>query len=840
MLKITHNKSLLSKIGTRLELRDPNKAALEAIVSQMSDHNDSFNEMVCDLATGVGKTYILAGLIEYLAEQGARNILIMTPGKTVQRKTVENFTIGHSRSIKNLSVDPVIVTPKNFKRGEIGDALHNKDQLKLFIFNVHQFTEPNESDSKGTYEINEYIGSGLYEHLKGLDDLYVVADEHHTYNKSAEKFSGAVRGLNARALVGLTATPDEGDKDKIIFQYSLAEAIAAGYVKVPTVTFRSDGRRDEDVQLADACLVLEAKEQKYQEFCDQNTKHKRVKPLLFVVCKDVADAKRISARLSEKDFLGDEESVLCITNDATMAENERLENVEDPRSTVRAIVSVNILREGWDVKSVGVLLAFRALASETLTEQVMGRGLRLPFGERVGVPLIDQLDIIAHESYVELLKSKGSLLKSLMPTESERATAITVMPEIEEDEEQSGEQTGSKLGIFLPQVPSKPYPVDVPVDLNDGEEFGSLPPEAFRRTEETAVTVFQNMDEVQDSLEKAVHPVTRTQGIDPVWFPRLVHELSEANFQLSDIQSVDLQMKGRLFSKNLRDIFLKRQSIEVSETLDITNKDQETLEAAVYAPLSVETVRARLAKAVSMNKAVYNNHNDPAVKRVVREFLIGAGVTDNSVKHEGWTERRMSDAAKGIGEVIGSTVKKQADTRVAKWDVRLVTPEELSRPTQEIIDYRYASKDIKKNAYNGWSKSATTVVQFDAKSTEYELAKIFDTSSAIQSWFRLNLSYEVSIDTEDGRGYYPDFIVVAKDGTHYLVEGKSDDATISRKVKNDRKAAQKWMNRVESEEPFEGCPVWQYLFVTEAHIKSANGSWEVIKDYGSVQIGSDE
>src|SRR5690606_3813377 len=81
---------------------------------------------------------------------------------------------------------------------------------------------------------------------------------------------------------------------------------------------------------------------------------------------------------------------------------------------VRAIVSVSKLKEGWDVKNIGVIVAFRALASETLTEQVLGRGLRLPFGERTGLGPIDQVDIVAHEKYTELLRNKDLLLQKLI------------------------------------------------------------------------------------------------------------------------------------------------------------------------------------------------------------------------------------------------------------------------------------------------------------------------------------------------------------------------------------------------------------------------------------------
>lgn len=54
-----------------------------------------------------------------------------------------------------------------------------------------------------------------------------------------------------------------------------------------------------------------------------------------------------------------------------------LENIDLPNSPVLAVVSVNKLKEGWDVKNIAVIVTLRAMASEVLTQQTMGRGLRL-------------------------------------------------------------------------------------------------------------------------------------------------------------------------------------------------------------------------------------------------------------------------------------------------------------------------------------------------------------------------------------------------------------------------------------------------------------------------------
>src|SRR6266550_182743 len=83
----------IEAVAARLDLRRPNKEALESIVFEIGQHYGIDREpppfeAVVDSATGVGKTYILAATIEYLAEDGVRNFAVITPGRTILEKTV--------------------------------------------------------------------------------------------------------------------------------------------------------------------------------------------------------------------------------------------------------------------------------------------------------------------------------------------------------------------------------------------------------------------------------------------------------------------------------------------------------------------------------------------------------------------------------------------------------------------------------------------------------------------------------------------------------------------------------------------------------------------------------
>ena len=83
----------IERIASSLDLRRPNREALESIVWTTWHHFASGRaapfEGVVDSATGVGKTYIMAAALDYLAGDGVRNFAVICPGRTILNKTVE-------------------------------------------------------------------------------------------------------------------------------------------------------------------------------------------------------------------------------------------------------------------------------------------------------------------------------------------------------------------------------------------------------------------------------------------------------------------------------------------------------------------------------------------------------------------------------------------------------------------------------------------------------------------------------------------------------------------------------------------------------------------------------
>ncbi len=80
------------------------------------------------------------------------------------------------------------------------------------------------------------------------------------------------------------------------------------------------------------------------------------------------------------------------------------ESYDEPTEIV---IHVNMLKEGWDVTNLYTIVPLRAANARTLIEQSIGRGLRLPYGRKTGVDVVDRLNIIAHDKFQEVVDEAG-------------------------------------------------------------------------------------------------------------------------------------------------------------------------------------------------------------------------------------------------------------------------------------------------------------------------------------------------------------------------------------------------------------------------------------------------
>jgi type III restriction enzyme len=800
---LDYDPSLVESIGAAMDLRRPNLEALDAVAKHVVPGDG--REVIADLATGVGKTYLAAALIDYLAQQGVRNVLIVVPGSTILRKTIRNFTPGDDKFVPGAEMEPLLVTNENFARAAIGDSLHDARKLKVFLFTVQTLISPSAKTARKTYEDNESIGDALYSHLQNTEDLVVIVDEHHVVREKAKRFNAAVHDLGARAVVGLTATPDATDvaAGKVVYRYPLAAAIADRLVKIPVVVYRADGRKDLQTQLADACSLRAAKEPVWAAFA-QAAERDLVHPVLFVVAQTIADAQSIASELRRDDLLPGEDAVLLVTGESPESDLEQLERVESADSPVRAIVSVDKLKEGWDVRNVAVIMADRALASDTLTEQILGRGLRLPFGRRTDLGAIDQVDIVAHESYATLLRNKDALAEKLVGTlATTPGPSGASVPDVQID--------FSGLDSTDADDPSSGFKATaMPPGTNGAIELSGLGAAEILHAQE------QSAHETQATADvMAVGAVMPRNDFPPIIFPTQERLTEPARFSLADVSMTAVNQHGQVFSHDPQ-VKLVRRALDAHRDI---NGDVRVIDRLVDAAEATRvTVSAEAIKMALLGRVIHSGLVEPELTErllavdLVDAFLAGAGI-DHGSDWE-WSVEHAERAENDLYSLIRAAHKGRKTTSSWRW-AEAGIPIARPKPTAT----RGVWDSFVKGAWTGpWERSVDKYAKFDSASAELLLAQKLDTWDEVRCWQRLYQPGPAWILWKGGR-YYPDFVVVDQDGTHWVVEAKADKAAIdSLEVQDKAAAARGWVEKVNDSRLFGD---WRYVIATEAQIAAA-------------------
>lgn len=785
------DQALLEEISARLDLRDPNVRAIESLAVELAAHQAEKPgkpfECVIDAATGVGKTYILAGAIEYFAAEGVRDFAVITPGRTILDKTVANFTKGNRKSLLDgMDVQPVVVTSENFNSAAMRAEMDDQAKVKLYIFTVQSLTKPSTETGRKTHKFQEGLGKAFYDHLDDLDDLIIFADEHHCYYGDA--FSNAVRGLTPQAIVGLTATPHvKTPEEEIIFRYPLAAAIADKIVKTPVIVGRKDDRKDAQTKLLDGVRLLESKRRTIERYCEETEGAEPINPVMLVICPSIEIAEEVASTVEAKTFLDGRYagSVLTVHSKKPDEELAKLEAVEDPESPVRIIVSVGMLKEGWDVKSVYVILSLRASVSNILTEQTLGRGLRLPFGSYTNWELLDTLEVLAHERYADLLKKSKVINEAFI---DHRTRAV-----IRRDAE--------------------------------GKEVTVLEEESVSAGDVEVSSVEDRQKQADKQAEaKELHPLDKFPKIS---LPRLRMSQVESKFSFADITDLSpfKSLGERLADDPEQELRRTRLDARIIEGADgirhtelVTGKTIDRIEAPSTL-IPITKAKKDLADRVLTSNVGGAEKGGRAQLQPIIDALVKAMGDKAELVLSGYGDRAAARLIQLIGDEQRRFAPKPHYNKVV--ELHEFAPLRTGR-AETSLDRTGAFKKV---GYEGWTKGYYEQAWFDS-APERDTALILDDAEAISYWVRLHIG-DLPIVWEEG-SYNPDFIAVGTDKTHWVIEVKSDRDLKSDEVQSKRQAAKRWANHVSADRKVKS--KWRYLLVSEADVKAANGDWKALRN----------
>ena len=429
--------------------------------------DETWRRFVVKMATGSGKTKVLSLVLAwsffhklYQAESAlARNFLVIAPNIIVLDRINKDFD-----GLRIFFEDPVLpdngVDGKNW-RDDFQLTLHVQDEVRItrptgniFLTNIHRVYAgddiPASSDDEDTRDY--FLGKrptgattdskvDLAMIVRDIDELIVLNDEaHHIHDprmawfKSIEDIHNRLKqkGAALSLQVDVTATPKHNNGAifvQTVADYPLVEAISQNVVKHPVLP-----------DAASRAKLIEQKSAKYTEkYADYihlgviewrkaYAEHEKLgkKAILFVMTDDTRNCDDVAAYL-EGNYPDLKDAVLVIhtksngdISESTSGKGkEELDELRKQANAIdgldspyKAIISVMVLKEGWDVRNVTTIVGLRAYSAQSniLPEQTLGRGLRKMYPGGVE-EYVSVVGTNAFMDFVESIQAEGVVLE---------------------------------------------------------------------------------------------------------------------------------------------------------------------------------------------------------------------------------------------------------------------------------------------------------------------------------------------------------------------------------------------------------------------------------------------
>jgi len=726
VVQVRNHKSLIEKFAARRDIR-------------LLQHDD-FARYCVKMATGSGKTKVMAlavvwqysNAVAEARDDFAKTFLVIAPNVIVFERLRTDFQGGAI-----FRSDPMIPEALriywDFQCYIRGEGERAGSLGALYLTNIQQFYERAEGTSEEPDIMTAVMGPNPPSRKLEIEefDKRIVAREgpimalndeaHHTHDEDSE-WNNTVRRLNDEAPRGLcgqldfTATPRHSKGELFswtVFDYPLKRAILDNVVKRPLKGIASGiAEPRSSVASTRYQAYLTAGVERWKEYQEQlQPLNKR--PVLFVMMNSTAEAEEVGDWLRRKypeEFAG-MKLLIIHTNKTGEVSKKDLDQarqiarqVDDNTSSINCIVSVLMLREGWDVQNVTVIVGLRPYTSKAniLPEQTVGRGLRLMFRNQ-GTGYTERVDVIGNKAFIEFveqLEREEELQLETFEIGKDKVVIVTIAPD------PARKDVDICVPVLSPVLTRKKSLTDeiAAIDVS-GMSCPALPRSAGDKTAEEF----------------------RYEGYDLVTLQKLI----EREYRIPKPQTAE-EVIGFYAQRIAQDVKLP------SHFAALVPKVREFLRTRAFGSV-VDLREPSVVKAIGTNVAQYIT---------VRAFceILRAAVVDEQrpqLLHEG---RWLSETS----------------------------PFPWSRPTL----------NARKCVFN--------LVPCDNE-FERAFAVFLQSARDVRHFSKLPEQFGFVIEYTDNMGnlryYEPDFIVVAADGKHYLIETKGlEDVN----VKNKDRAATLW------------------------------------------------
>jgi type III restriction enzyme len=591
--------NIVNNIAHRLSLRQPQRKSLEILdrvceilpINEQSDIETSlakinqefptvtdfereFPSLCFALATGVGKTRLMGAFISYLhLAYDIKNFFVLAPNLTIYNKLITDFTPNNPKyvftGISEFAINsPIIITGENYETNA-RTILDPQIPCKINIFNISKInSEVRGGKSPKIKRLSEYIGESYFDYLSQLKDLVILMDESHRYRASA-----GIRAINElKPLMGLelTATPSIETSKKpvyfqnVIYEYSLGKAITDGFVKDPAVVTRKDFNPAslspaaiEQIKLEDGIYLHENIKAELKIYALQTGKP-IVKPFMLVIARDTTHATQLLELIKSHEFAAGfyKDKVIQVDSSKTGSQEdemvERLLKVEHPDEPTEIVIHVNMLKEGWDVTNLYTIVPLRAANSQILIKQSIGRGLRLPYGKRTGITIVDRLNIVAHDKFQEIVE------EAKRPESEIRLQQIILTPE-ELEQKNKTVVSQSKLAQTLGITTEQKSVQNITIPETENQDIQTS---IFASTIEQKIAnlTYQEIQKLENQPEKV-------PTISYLSTPKVQSIVREAVAR--EYQPEQLEIEGVNTPPNIADIVAKTTNLVIQQTIDI-------------------------------------------------------------------------------------------------------------------------------------------------------------------------------------------------------------------------------------------------------------------------------
>ncbi|MBC7835700.1 MAG: DEAD/DEAH box helicase family protein [Phycisphaerales bacterium] len=440
----------------------------------------------------------------------AKHFVLIAPGLTVYERLKDDFAGGKvfDPPAARGGGDPVI--PPEW-RGDWNISVVEQDAAGgaatggvIYLTNIHRLYDPSKRKGKKDAEYHTFmgpsvskasaldVGEALCERIAAHRSIMVLNDEaHHVWDPDSawnEAIDALNEGCKRKGGAGIvhqldfSATPkdDQGNLFKhCVCDTPLGEAVDGGIVKFPIIGKASklaEGISDNAGWKYDTHLRLGYNRWKA---ATEEWSKVRKKALLFVMCASTQEADEITKRMNDDPEVfpllkgrtinlhtnlkgklvmkgsGDERQPVFvekegdITDEDLKALRKLSRELDSGDSPCLCIVSVLMLREGWDVKNVTTIVPLRKYSSESkiLAEQTLGRGLRRMTGPGTPGGVIETVTVIDHPAFAELYREEleqEGVIPEIADADKPQKTTVDIFVDPKKD--------AATLDIVLPQL----------------------------------------------------------------------------------------------------------------------------------------------------------------------------------------------------------------------------------------------------------------------------------------------------------------------------------------------------------------------------------------------------